>query len=122
MAEKLGMSEEYLIIQIESLLNRGILTRVGPFFNVDRTSGHVSLVAMKVPLECFEEVSEVINSFEEVAHNYERDHEFNMWFVVSGIDMEDVAKTLTQIESLVGLKTYNFPKLKEYILDLYLEA
>lgn len=116
------MSEEELLLQIESLLERGILTRVGPFFNMDRTSGHVSLVAMKVPQDRFIEVSEIVNSFEEVAHNYERDHEFNMWFVVSGMGKDAVEKTLAQIEGLTKLKTYNFPKLKEYALELYLEA
>jgi hypothetical protein len=77
---------------------------------------------MKVPTERFEEVSQVINSFEEVAHNYERNHVFNMWFVVSGFGKKDVENTLSDIERLTGLKTYNFPKLKEYALDLYLEA
>lgn len=122
LAEKLKLSENELLSHIDSLLHRGFLTRVGPFFNMDRTSGHVSLVAMKVPPERFEEVSQVINSLEEVAHNYERNHEFNMWFVVSGFGKKAVENTLSEIERLTGLKTYNFPKLKEYALDLYLEA
>lgn len=110
------------MVQVESLRDRGFLTRIGPFFNMDRTSGHVSLIAMKVPELRFEEVNEIVNSFEEVAHNYERNNEFNMWFVVSGISREEVKDTLLKIEHLTGLKTYNFPKLKEYVLDLYLEV
>lgn len=108
--------------QVESLKSRGFLTRVGPFFNMDRTSGHVSLVAMKVPENCFEKVSEIVNSFEEVAHNYERNNDFNMWFVISGTSREEVNDTLSKIEYLTGFKTYDFPKLKEYVLELYLEV
>lgn len=116
------MTEEDFLEKVGTLRERGLLTRIGPFFNMDRTSGHVSLVAMKVPEMCFEEVSEIVNSFEEVAHNYERNNEFNMWFVVSGTSKEDVEKTLSKIEGMTGLKTYNFPKLREFVLDLYLEV
>lgn len=122
MALKLNTSEELVLKRINHLLERGILTRVGPFFNMDKSTGYVSLVAMEVPQEHFDEVAVLVNSYEEVAHNYKRGHRFNMWFVIAGRSPEEVFKILEQIEKRSGIKTYNFPKLKEFALDLFLEA
>lgn len=122
MADELGIQEDEFLARVEQLKSKGLLTRVGPFFNMDKTSGHISLVAMKVPEERFEEICELVNSFEEVAHNYKRDNDFNMWFVISGVSKNAVKEVLARIEGLTGLETYDFPKLKEFVLDLYLEV
>jgi DNA-binding Lrp family transcriptional regulator len=120
-AEKLNIAEDVVLERINYFLNEGILTRVGPFFNMDKSSGYVSLVAMKVPEERFLEVTEIVNSYEQVAHNYKRTHELNMWFVIASPKKESAQNVLREIELKTGIQTYNFPKLKEYALDLFFE-
>lgn len=122
LAVKLDLSESDLVDKIKDLKDRGYITRVGPFYNLDKSSGYVSLVAMKVPLDVFQTVAELVNSYEEVAHNYERNNLFNMWFVIATSTVEDAARVLSEIELKTGLKTFNLPKLKEYNLDLFLEV
>lgn len=122
LADDLGIKEDELIAELNSLKARGIITRVGPFFNMDKSSGYVSLVAMKIDEADFEKVKNIVNSFEEVAHNYKRNHELNMWFVIAGISELEVLKTLKKIETMTNYKTYNLPKLREFSLDLYLEV
>lgn len=122
LAEKLNTSESHLIETVQDLKARGYITRIGPFFNMDRSSGYVSLVAMKVEEERFDEVTEKVNSFAEVAHNYKRQHELNMWFVLAAHSYEEAMNVLLEIENVTGLKTYNLPKLQEFNLDLYLEV
>lgn len=122
LADKLQMSEVEVIEILKNLKAEGIITRVGPFLNLDRSNGYVSLVAMIVP-ECqFDEVSSIVNDFQEVAHNYKRDHEFNMWFVLAAKSFDDANRVLLEIEKQTNMKTYNLPKLKEFNLDLYLEV
>jgi DNA-binding Lrp family transcriptional regulator len=122
MAIKLNVSEELVLNKISDLLSRGILTRVGPFYNMDKSTGYVSLVAIEVPESRYEEVTMIVNSYEEVAHNYQRENRFNMWFVIAGTTKEQVFGVLSQIEEKTGLKTFNFPKLKEFALDLFFEV
>lgn len=122
MAQKLNVSEELVLAKVSELLSRGILTRVGPFYNMDKSSGYVSLVAIEVPLDRYDEVTAVVNSYEEVAHNYQRESRFNMWFVIAGTTKEQVLDVLSDIERKTGLKTFNFPKLKEFALDLFFEV
>lgn len=121
-AKTLEISVNELLKIMNTLKNEGYITRVGPFFNMDKTSGYVTLVAMKVSDTDFEKVADYVNSFIEVAHNYERDNEFNMWFVLASKDEKDAFSILEKIEQVTGYKTYNLPKLKEYALSLYLEV
>jgi len=44
--------------------------------------GDVCLAHRSAP-ERFDEVAEQVNAHPEIAHNYERTHALNMWFVVS---------------------------------------
>lgn len=122
MAVKLGISEDAVLKVVKDLLERGILTRVGPFYNMDKSSGYVSLVAMVVPENRYIEVTNIVNSYEEVAHNYKREHQFNMWFVIASTSKEEVLELLAEIEKRTEIKTFNFPKLKEFALDLYFEV
>lgn len=121
-AQSLGLDEDDLIGRIGGLLARGVLSRFGPMFNADRMGGAFTLAAMRVPEADFEAVAALVNAHPEVAHNYARDHAFNMWFVVATEKPEDVAKVLAAIEAETSLKVYDFPKLDEFYVGLRLEA
>ena len=61
-------------------------------------------------------------AFPEVAHNYARSHELNMWFVIATETPEQIQQTISAIEQQTGLTVYNMPKNKEYFVNLKLEA
>jgi len=115
---ELNLDENALIKRIETLLENGMLSRFGPMYNMERLGGVYSLAAMKVPLEIFEETAAYINAFAEVAHNYEREHEFNMWFVLAADTSGTMQRVIDEIENHTGLQVYNMPKLKEYFVGL----
>lgn len=121
-AKKIEIGEEVLLDHILDLQKRGVITRIGPFFNLDRSSGYVSLVAMTVPDVDYVFVTELVNAYEEVAHNYRRDNKFNMWFVLAANSEIEAMRVLGEIEMKSGYKVFNLPKLKEYSLDLFLEV
>ena len=121
-ATQLGLNEQDLIVRLQVLLNNGTLTRFGPLYNAEQMGGALTLAAVKVPDECFDEVSEIINLFPEVAHNYARNHELNMWFVIATETPEQIQQTISAIEQQTGLTVYNMPKINEYFVNLKLEA
>lgn len=122
LAERLGYSEETVIKGVKNLISDGYVSRFGPLFNTEKLGGAVTLAAMSVPPERFEAVADQVNSFEEVAHNYEREDHLNMWFVVLACDENMLENVLHQIEEKTGLSVLNFPKEKEYFLELKLEV
>ncbi|MBF0182056.1 MAG: Lrp/AsnC family transcriptional regulator [Magnetococcales bacterium] len=115
-ATRLDTTEEQLIAAIHKMLEAKLLTRFGPFFNAERMGGGLTLAALRVPVDDYDAVCTLVNQQPEVAHNYAREHELNMWFVVATEHAHEVAIVLARIESLTGLAVFNLPKLEEYRL------
>ena len=120
--EKLGLSEEDVIARIGRMLDEKILTRFGPLYNAERLGGGLTLAAMKLPEEKFDEIAEQVNAFPEVAHNSAREHELNMWFVLATETPDGIAETCKRIEEATGYKVYNMPKEEEFFVELMFEA
>ena len=116
--ERLGMSEEEVIFRLRKMVKSGALSRFGPILNAPQLGGERTLAALHVPQERFEEVAAAVNCQPAVSHNYERDHYYNMWFVISSEDEADIARTLEAVERETGLKPINLPTLEEYFVEL----
>lgn len=121
-AASLGITEEALLTRLRSLLERGILTRFGPLFRPESIGGLAILAALSVPAERFDEVTATVNAYPEVAHNYQRDHRWNMWFVVATATPDRAWAVLAEIEAVTGLTVVALPKEHEFFLDLRLTA
>ncbi|MBF0562203.1 MAG: AsnC family transcriptional regulator [Alphaproteobacteria bacterium] len=121
-AASLGLDEDDLIERVRRLVGNGVLSRFGPLFQAERLGGAVTLAAMAVPEARFDAVAEMVGAFPEVAHNYQREHTLNMWFVVAAETPAGLAETLTRIGVLTGLAVHNFPRLAEYYIGLRLDA
>lgn len=117
-AWELGMEEYELIERLRRLLERGVLTRLGPLFQIERAGGLYVLAAMRVPAAEFDRVVDIVNAHPEVAHNYLREHVFNLWFVLAADNSSRIDEVITRIEHRTGHPVFAMPKLKEYFLDL----
>jgi len=121
-AARLGCDEATLIERIRRLLEAGTLTRFGPLFDAAALGGAFTLCALEVPAADFERVAEIVNAFPEVAHNYQREHALNMWFVLAAEKPEGIPAAIRRIEAATGLAVLDFPKLDEYFVELRLTA
>lgn len=121
-AERLGTSEAELIKRIERLLNKRLLSRFGPMYHAERLGGALTLAAMRVPEADFERVAELVNAHPQVAHNYARDHAFNMWFVLATESPEEIEQTIATIEEETSYAVFNMPKREEFFVGLRFEA
>ncbi len=63
-------------------------------------------------------VSGLVSGFDEVNHNYEREHEFNLWFVVTARDQRAVAHVLAEVRRRTGLAVMDLPLTEEFHIDL----
>src|SRR3990172_12385724 len=73
-AASVGIPVEELLRCVGRLIDSGTLSRFGPLFNAEKMGGAVTLCAMQVAAHEFDSVTEQVNGFPEVAHNYARDH------------------------------------------------
>ncbi|WP_457672963.1 Lrp/AsnC family transcriptional regulator [Thiolapillus sp.] len=121
-AAEFGISEDELIRRLRAMLEDRRLSRFGPLFHAERMGGGLSLCAMAIPEEDFERVAEQVNAWPEVAHNYARDHQLNMWFVLATETPERIDQVLEEIEARTGYPVYNMPKQEEFFVGLHFEV
>jgi DNA-binding Lrp family transcriptional regulator len=121
-AETLGLDEDELLRRLDAMLERRVLTRFGPMFQIERAGGAFVLAAMRVPDADFERVAAQVNAFAEVAHNYRREHALNMWFVPATATPQGIAEAIAAIEAATGLPVFAFPKEREYFVEMKLRA
>ncbi|MDH3355614.1 MAG: AsnC family transcriptional regulator [Chromatiales bacterium] len=121
-AESLGTTETELINRLSKMEQENTLSRFGPMYHAEKMGGGLTLAALQVPDERYDEVAEKVNAFSEVAHNYAREHLLNMWFVLATETPERVAEVIDDIESQTGLHVYNMPKQQEFFIGLKFEV
>jgi len=121
-AKALGTDESTLLGRIAHLLDEGTLTRFGPMYDVEKLGGAFSLCAISVPEADLERVASLVNAHPEVAHNYAREHSLNMWFVLATGAREDIPRVLDAIRAETGLEVLDFPREREYFIELRLSA
>lgn len=120
--EMLEMSEAEVLRRLRDLLDRKVLTRFGPMFQIERVGGAFVLAALKVPEADFDHVAAAVNALPEVAHNYRREHSLNMWFVLATETPAGIPAAIEKIEAATGLPVFAFPKEREYFVEMKLHA
>jgi DNA-binding Lrp family transcriptional regulator len=120
LAAELGLTEAVVIERLGHLLATGVLTRLGPLYQIERAGGQFILAALQAPEDRYAEVTAQVNALPEVAHNYRREHALNMWFVVAAETPAVAWAACDQIEAITGLPVHAFPKEREYFVGLYL--
>lgn len=116
-AEELGIDESEAIERTRALRENSVFRRFGAVLNPP-VIGSSTLAAVTVSTERFDAVAEIINSYRQVNHNYRRDHEWNMWFVVTAASRDRRDAILAEIERKTGSEVLNLPMRTDYYIDL----
>jgi len=117
LAARLGVAERAVLGGLEKLRHEGKISRVGAVFAPKRI-GASTLAAMAVPPDRLAAVAAAVNRFPEVNHNYEREHRYNLWFVVTAGSEGRLQATLGAIEQAAGFPLMPLPLVEEFHIDL----
>ena len=121
-AQAVGLEEDALLRKLGQMLRGGVLTRFGPMYDAERLGGAFTLCAMKIAAADFERVAAQVNGHPEVAHNYEREHSYNLWFVLATANPADIPDVISRIEEETGYPVLDLPREAEYFIELRLVA
>ncbi|QLG61475.1 siroheme decarboxylase subunit beta [Halorarum salinum] len=116
-AGDLGIGEDEVVERVRRLRDRGVFRRFGAVLNPP-VIGSSTLAAVRAPEDRFAEVAEVVNGYRQVNHNYRRDHEWNVWFVVTAGDRARRDEILAEIEAETGCDVLHLPMLTDFYIDL----
>ncbi|HRY06068.1 MAG TPA: AsnC family transcriptional regulator [Hyphomicrobiaceae bacterium] len=112
-----GLSEGEVLLGLSEMQRAGVLGRVGATIRPN-TIGVSLLAAMKVPEDRLEEVARIVNAEPGVNHNYEREHDINLWFVIAAPDSAKLDASLDRIRMASGLDVLELPLERAYYIDL----
>ncbi len=116
-AQQLNVEESTVIERYQQLSEQGIISRIGPVFNPHKV-GASTLAAMAIDEKKLEQTANFISKLNEVNHNYQREHEYNLWFVVTAETEEKLQQVFIEIESFTGLQVMQLPMIKSFHIDL----
>ncbi len=119
-ADEIGTSEEVVIETLKQLQNDGFVSRVGAVFRAN-SIGASTLAAMAIPKDELEAVAAMVNEYSEVNHNYQREHQYNLWFVLTASDEHTLNAILDDIEHRSGHDVMYLPMLEDFHIDLGFE-
>jgi len=124
-AQELDMSEEEVLSILQKEKSDGIIRQTSAIFDTKRLGYSSSLVALKMAPELIDSAVEIINSHPGISHNYERNHEFNIWFTLGVPPTSELGldKTVALIAKLTHAQEYiMLPTLKLFKINVKLNT
>ena len=116
-ASRLHCQASEVLRRLAALERLGMVSRIGPMF-APGCIGASTLAAMAVPRARLESVAEWVNRYRAVSHLHEREHEFNLWFVLAAPNAGELYDTLVDIRRRTGLDVLDLRLERAYGIDL----
>jgi DNA-binding Lrp family transcriptional regulator len=121
-AGKHGLTEDEVMRRIASLKEVGMIRQINAIFDTRRLGYKSALIAFAVKPEKLDAVADKVNEHPGVSHNYERNHEYNMWFTLAVPPDSDMKEELERMAALDGVVKYRLlPTIKMYKIGVKLD-
>ena len=120
LAEKLGLTVDDLWERINKMMDSGVIRRSGASLDSKKLGYSSTLAAVRVEHAVVDHAAELISSYHEVTHSYQRDNEYNIWFTLIAVSDGRIAEILEEIRVKLDLDdsdVLNLPVLKLFKLD-----
>jgi len=100
LGEPLGISEDDVVARMRSLKDGRIVRQISAIFDTKSLGYKSSLVAMRVDPDRISEAARIINEHPGVTHNYERNHQYNLWFTIAVPPTSDLEAVVQRIHEM----------------------
>jgi siroheme decarboxylase len=122
LSSKIGIPETQLVKRIEKMYTAGVIRKIGPVVDPTKIGyNSATLIALRVPENKVDEVATVINQYGNISHNYEREHEYNVWFTLVGKNPQELAQIVEEIllrTSLSQNDVLNLPTTQRFKINV----
>lgn len=122
-SKRYNVSEDEVLERIKILKRIGLIRQINAIFDTRRLGYKSTLVAFSVLQDKLNQVANEVNRHPGVSHNYERNHEYNMWFTLAVPPFGDMKRDLELMASLDGVTKYRvLPTLRLYKIGVKLDV
>jgi len=101
--QRCGISEDETIRRVKRMKKEGIIRRIGAVFEGKKLGRVSTLCAARVPEDKIDSFVKIVNASKNVTHNYQRNHEYNIWFTVSAANAKELEKFLKDVKAQTGI-------------------
>ena len=108
-ARRLDSTEKEVFDRVRKMRESGLVRRIGANYQSSRLGFVSTLCAAKAPPDKLEEFIAFVNAIPGITHNYEREHDYNIWFTLISPSRERTAEILAEIEAKTGVRPLNLP-------------
>ncbi|MDS1029281.1 Lrp/AsnC family transcriptional regulator [Bacillota bacterium LX-D] len=118
-AKAIGLTEDEVVKCLVRLKQNGFIRRVGGIFDVQKFGIVSTLVGIKAN-DNIQEIIKIINEYPGVTHNYQREHEFNIWFTLMAPNEHELEKIFDEIKKKTGVNDIvNLPSICKHKVNVY---
>jgi len=122
LAKKFNISPEKIKEKLITLKSAGVIRQLSAIFDTRKLGYKSSLVAMKVDSDKLVDVANIINNHPGVSHNYERKHDFNLWFTIATPPGTNVKTEVDKFSILPGVQaTRMLPTIQMFKIGVKLD-
>ncbi len=124
-ANELDISEDEVLKILQEQKKASIIRQTSAIFDTKRLGYKSSLVAFKIQPEQINAAVKILNSHPGISHNYERNHDFNIWFTmaVAPDSKLGLEKTVALLSKLTDAEDYiMLPTLKLFKINVKLNT
>lgn len=119
---RLGLSGAEVLERCRRLADDGVIRMIEPVVEARQIGLAAStLVAMRVPPDAIEEVAAIVNAYDEVSHNYRREHDFTLWFTLAAPDRSRLEAVVAEIARRSGIgppDLIELPTVRRFKIDV----
>lgn len=121
-AKKFELSNDQLMQRLQDMKKSGVIRQMSAIFDTRKLGYKSALVAMSVEPEKLDHVANQVNKHPGVSHNYERNHEYNLWFTLAVPPGSDLKTEIDKFSKLSGIKkTRLLPTIKLFKIGVKLD-
>jgi DNA-binding Lrp family transcriptional regulator len=121
-AKKFGISDDEMMQRLRTLKQAGIVRQLSAIFDTRKLGYKSALVAMAISPDKLDRIANQINRHPGVSHNYERNHEYNLWFTLAVPPGSDLKSEIDKFSKLQGInKVRMLPTIKLFKIGVKLE-
>lgn len=121
-AKKFQISDEEVMQRLRALKEDGIVRQLSAIFDTRRLGYKSALVAMAIDADKLDNIANQVNKHPGVSHNYERNHEYNLWFTLAVPPGSDLKSEIDKFSKLQGInKVRMLPTIKLFKIGVKLE-
>ena len=111
-SERLGISEQMLLQMLKGLCDKGVIRRFGATIRHQKSGFEANaMVAWKVEEDRVDEVGELMASFKEVSHCYQRnptdEWPYNLYTMIHGNDEASCRDTACKLSEKASVNSYS---------------